>query len=288
MNSITNKQLFELLTVNAPVNKIQTNLDMGSFEDNVDDDLSKMKVSGSRELDTFFNQKKCPSPKISNNDNIIEPKKNEHPVLSKLPCIEMPLYTSDSFFCCVAGALSPELLGCAQTEQLRRLGEIRKRLAIDLDEKNLFKKYSYVRKFRKGDIQNQLFSSDKLQGMWQYYYMTDYFNVNILLFVDEYIMYCGNYKETRPYILLGKQNGRYILYTNSTGEALFTNDWIDEQLSEVPDKYKGPCQTFQKISNYKKGDLDEIAKYLNISIQSLKNKKSKNRLYNEIYEKLMC
>ena len=56
MNSITNKQLFDLLTVEVPDNKIKNNLDMGSFVDSQDDDLTKMKVSGSRELDNFFNQ----------------------------------------------------------------------------------------------------------------------------------------------------------------------------------------------------------------------------------------
>ena len=286
MNSITNKQLFDLLTVEVPDNKIKNNLDMGSFVDSQDDDLTKMKVSGSRELDNFFNQS---SNTVSNRNTT----KNEvstipKPFLSDLSRIEMPLYMQDSFFCCIACSLSPELLGSSQTEQIRRLSDIRKRLALDLDEKNMFKKFNYVRKFRKGDIQNQLFSSDRLEGIWQYYYFTDYFNINVLLFVEGYAMYCGKYKEGRPYIILGKQNGRYVLYTSSSGEALLTHDYMETKIPEIQEHFRGPCPTFQKISNYKKSDLDELAKYLNISIQSLKNKKSKNRLYNEIHDKLIC
>ena len=55
-SSITNKQLFSLLTVNAPNQQNFKNVDMGVFEDNPDDDLSKMTVTGSRELDNFFKQ----------------------------------------------------------------------------------------------------------------------------------------------------------------------------------------------------------------------------------------
>lgn len=303
--SITNKQLFTLLSVNSSNNsntQTMKNVDMGAFEDNADDDLSKMTVSGSRELDTFF--KKVENDK--NNPTVIHkpletpftkattPKSNTlskgHPILSELARLEIPLHIMDSFFCCIAAALSPELLGCTQNEQMRRLGDIKKRLALDLDEKNLFRKFCYVRRFRKGEIQNQLFSNQKLEGIWQYYYFSDYFDVNILQVVENYLMRCGECKVGRPYIIVQKNHGRFSFWSDKNGEAIFTSDMIQEKLANIQDTGVEiePQPTLKTISHYKKSELDVIAQKLNISTQSLNNKKSKGKLYDEIKDRLVC
>ena len=300
-SSITNKQLFSLLTVNAPNQQNFKNVDMGVFEDNPDDDLSKMTVSGSRELDNFFKQssskKSCHSEvetpftksqktKVSKNVST----KKIHPIVEGFSKVEIPLHLTDSFFCCVVATLSPELLGCTQNEQMRRLMDIRKRMALDLDEKNLFRKFNYVRRFKKGDIQNQFFSNQTLQGIWQYYYFSDYFEVNILLTVEDYLMRCGEFKPGRPYIIVQKAHGRFSFWSDDNGEALFTNSSIQDKLASA--KESGveidPQPTLKTISHYKKSELDSIAEKLRISIQSLNNKKSKGKLYDEIKDRLIC
>lgn len=301
-SSITNKQLFSLLTVNAPNQQNFKNVDMGVFEDNADDDLSKMTVSGSRELDNFFKQassEKKPTPnevetpftksqqlKSSRNAST----KKIHPILEGFSKVEIPLHLTDTFFCCVVATLSPELLGCTQNEQMRRLMDIRKRMALDLDEKNLFRKFGYVRRFKKGDIQNQFFSNETLQGIWQYYYFSDYFDVNILLIVEDYLMRCGEFKSGRPYIIVQKLHGRFSFWSDDNGESLFTNGNIQDKLASA--KESGveidPQPTLKTISHYKKSELDTIAEKLHISTQSLNNKKSKGKLYDEIKDRLIC
>ena len=178
----------------------------------------------------------------------------------------------------LVSSIIPEFSSYGKELRLKYYKNVREKMAYDLDERDLYHKYSYKRLFNKTDIQNKLLSCKPIYDKWLLMYLSDYFDINICQ-IHEKLVYLTNAYKNRPTILLTSCNRSITTYVNN-GITLHT-----ASLGDIICKKSDYIMTeFKSISKYKLDELQQIASSLNIPITNqTDNGKLKNRKKDDLY-----
>ena len=150
----------------------------------------------------------------------------------------------------------------------------RNKLAYDLIEKNIYKKFNYSLKLRKNDIFHNL--QNNIIDYYVRQYISIYLNINILILVDNRYYFINKYNDKYcSLVLIQKQNG-YIpikhIFDNNNIQIIINNLQIDdlykykdENILEEQDKnllrYLKTCK-LTKLRDY--GKKYDISSYMNM------------------------
>ena len=179
--------------------------------------------------------------------------------------------------------------------------EFKKILAIDLDEKDYWKKLKFnPRIIKKTDMQRILLEDLDIDDNIEKYIGT-YLNINILIFdlVNKKKYFQNDFKKNKLTIILFKINNIYEPLLNENDKNYFTDynyveflykSFLNSQkdLKIILNIKKNSCENkvkiIKSISNYKLKDLQELCKDSNIDIYAQDGKKSKLKkdLYTEL------
>ena len=90
----------------------------------------------------------------------------------------------------LVSSVIPEFSSYGKELRLKYYKNLREKIAYDLDERELYQKYSYKKLFNKTDIQNKLLSSKPIYDKWFLRYLSDYFDINIGYFNEWWSSHC--------------------------------------------------------------------------------------------------
>lgn len=165
------------------------------------------------------------------------------------------------FLFSVTVALYPELLSYQLPERLRCFKRIRSRMAFDLDDRGLFVKYGYRGSFRKTVAQDELFGDKPIYSYWFRKYLSDYFNVNILVLFHDMVITFSPIKYRTSLIYYYQDGGLQIL-SHSNGKCFFDYDII----TKITESNKLILEHIHPVSKYKLKELQQIAVSLDLPI----------------------
>ena len=198
------------------------------------------------------------------------------------------------------------LQGKIQKEKI--IDESRNNLVYELDD--FYKNNNYKsKKFKKSVIRDNLLNSKSFLPQVNTY-IADYNNVCLLIIDTETYLYSliNDYGKDKDFIIMLRKNNYYQPILNSEGNNKFSSDIIEKiskilkpefeidkgiknESNDTNDKknlHLDSSFELLKETKYKVGELQEIAKKMNIEIKikgTNKNKK-KSDLYTEIKEEL--
>lgn len=163
-------------------------------------------------------------------------------------------------------------------------------LSFGLTERKLFEKYKYKSLITKNKLQNYLLSSEKrftIPFNQINLILTDYYNVNIIVIIENLLLYNCHHNPNRLSLLYLYYNKKFIVISNNKHFGLFPPEYIKKLENIIYEKNNiRPLDKLYPISKYKLPEIINIAKSLNIQIQKTVSNKSKNKtkleLYNEI------
>ena len=161
--------------------------------------------------------------------------------------------------------------------------ELKYKMSIDLDKKDLYKKFNYNHKrFRKADFQGELIENKKLNNEHFYRYLGDYFDINVIIYENS-PNYINNYNSNRYSVILQKSNDNYYIHYNLDSLSIVNDSYI-KSINNI-DTFNRNSGTLDKdLTKNKLGELQNIAKGLNINTMkhgrcNLINKTKKELIY---------
>lgn len=153
--------------------------------------------------------------------------------------------------------------------------ELKYIMAIDLDKKDLYNKFSYNhKKFKKTSFQNDLINNKIINNNYFYMYLGDYFGINFIIKNKDNFTYCNNYIEDRLSLLLFLLDNNLYIHYNCDNTSLVLPDLMNKMVKKIPKN---------NLNNLKILDLQNIAKSKNIDIK----KHGKNNLINKTKKELI-
>ena len=176
----------------------------------------------------------------------------------------------------------------SDTEIIKYESVFRNKLAYDLIEKNIYKKFNYKLKLRKNDIFYNL--QNNIINYYVKQYISIYLNINILILIEDRYYFINDYNNKYCSIILLQTNNGYIpikhIFNNNNIQLIINNLLIDELY-----KYKDENTLEEQdksllkyLKNSKLTKLRDFGKKYNIS--SYMNMK-KTELYESIKYKIM-
>ena len=168
-----------------------------------------------------------------------------------------------------------DFLSFNSIKQLKFMKELKFKLGIDLDKKNLYEKfnYRYVR-FKKSDFQNALIENKIIDDKYFYKYLGDYFDLNIVIINNKNIDFINTYSKER-YTIAILDDGNYYIEYNLDGIQLVMDKNI-KLFNINNDKYKSK----------KLDELQLIATKLKINILKEGKKKLIKKTKKELIEEI--
>ena len=226
---------------------------------------------------------------------------------------------NNSFLYSLMSILDKDFIYCL--DKIRYLSDLRKKLCYDLDEKNLYRIFNYVgkRNIKKDEIQKNLLDIDKEINEMTEKYISDYFGVNIYVFILEKnifkninILFATNDTDEKtllkPSILLLKTDGYYkpifsknnkniLLHSDDEIVSCLYNSSVKKNIKNIVNKdvvnkdtvNKDTVNKTIKLPPLKKiliKDLQNIAIEYNVDIYKDKNGKKVYKIKNELYEEI--
>tara|TARA_Y100000389_G_C17458694_1_gene520017 strand:- start:1672 stop:2301 length:630 start_codon:yes stop_codon:yes gene_type:complete len=176
----------------------------------------------------------------------------------------------------------------SDTEIIKYESVFRNKLAYDLIEKNIYKKFNYSLKLRKNDIFYNL--QNNIINYYVKQYISIYLNINILILIEDRYYFINDYNNKYCSIILLQTNNGYIpikhIFNNNNIQLIINNLLIDELY-----KYKDENTLEEQdksllkyLKTCKLTKLRDFGKKYNIS--SYMNMK-KTELYESIKYKIM-
>lgn len=151
--------------------------------------------------------------------------------------------------------------------------------AIDEDSKNSYDRFSYLKCMNATSIQHGLQKGDTVSALL---YLSDLYNVSSKVYIASTTTYVNTSDKTREPFSILFTNGKWSELTEeppfTEGEFTCLGECVvlDVDTKDVYKKY------LQPIGKYKAPELIEIAKSMNIPIETDGKKKVKKTLYDDI------
>lgn len=216
--------------------------------------------------------------------SLFVPKKDEFDSTEKLrlsigkdiSLLDPPSTEKDLPLFCFCTALLPTLASQSQHARNRCLQKIRQRLAYDLDEDNKYIELGYQKEYKKSEMQSSLMNRGPVWKPWILRYLSDYFQVNVIVCCRDLLVY-PSFQKDRTSIILVHDRRRLFLATHSDGESLFDPETTQHLLESQPNH----LHKLLVLSRYKANEVKQLAEALHIPIQ--KTGRNQNRKKDELY-----
>ena len=105
-------------------------------------------------------------------------------------------------------------------QKLQFIKELKYKMAVDLDKKNLYTKFNYkVKRFNKSKLETLMINNLDCTDDKFYNYLGDYFNINLVI-LGKYIDYKNDFSKTRYSLVIQEKDDKYIIHRNSLNTSL--------------------------------------------------------------------
>lgn len=106
---------------------------------------------------------------------------------------------------------------------------IKYKLSVDLDKKDLYKKYNYsTKRFKKSTLQADLMDNKCLKTDSFHRYLGDYFDLNFIIKRADTFEFLNEYSKNRYSILIFGVDDDYYIQYNINGHSFVDNDYTKE------------------------------------------------------------
>lgn len=162
-------------------------------------------------------------------------------------------------------------------QKIKCLRELKKCMAIDLDEKNFYTNFNYkYKRFRKAEFQDDLIHDNININTFLYHYMADYFGINIVIKERSKITILNDYDKTRYCAFITKNEHSIEINYMLNQINLLKPEYIEKA-------HNTKLRKKQHFSKLKLIEIQKIALEKNILIK----KKGKNGLINKTKKDLI-
>lgn len=205
-----------------------------------------------------------------------------------IQCNKVDIRNSDNLIYSIIGTIYPEFVNFNSDYKYKQLYSLGQKLGYDLDELHLFNKFNYKGLINKLKFQNKLIQPSEIfqiERAWIQNYLSDYFNINIVILVNYLTFITKNFSENRLSIIIYYERGNYYVLTNNYQRGLFPYQLLQNIIDEFKDKRGvNPIIKLEPISKYNMAEVISIAKCLDIEIQDSETgkRKPKKVIYEEI------
>ena len=166
-------------------------------------------------------------------------------------------------------------------QKLQFTKELKHKMAIDLDKKNLYTKFNYkAKRFNKSKLETLMINNQDCNDDKFYNYLGDYFNINFVV-LGKYIDYKNDFLKTRYSLVVVENNDKYIVHRNSLNTSLikdtaflkFDNYYIKGSLIKLKLKEVQDVAIKKGIDIKKQGKVNLVNKKKEELIIELENLK---------------
>ena len=275
MNTLDNTDLIELLdsfdgSKNVSIPNITKDRDtnLGKISNLNNKFLSELKTENN-------SSRKCKSRNMYNsNKHTIKISDDFNLVVEDSTYIE-----NDNFISSFISGILPEYSSENIESKRKSINNFKQRLAYDLDEKNLYEKFNYKKVFKKNSLQQELLHNQNIDNYNIRKYISDYFDIDILIVVDE-LLITSNLSVQKPFMIFTYLNNKLSLLNDGHGKVLFDS----ETFIKLKLKYDVVIDKLQSKTKYKAENIQLIANKLNIEITTDINGKLRNKKKDDIYD----
>ena len=150
--------------------------------------------------------------------------------------------------------LVPEISAYSDILKEKYIKQVREKLAYELDEKKLYLKFGYRKLINKSESQNRIIQGKTYSQFWFMKYLSDYFNLNILM-IYQGIIIKPNPIINAPCLILIKEEKKIKLLQLASKSILSAS--LGKQILDL---FPYHLTEWKSISHYKSPYLKELSK----------------------------
>ena len=181
-------------------------------------------------------------------------------------------------------ALYPNIINISKNRLDLFIQSFCEELVFQISDHNMFKHSRYKKMISLTKLQNQLLDFPNIQ--FPYHILTsilsDYFNINIILFVEKLIIRNTYFDESKLCLLLTYKHNKFYVICNGEYPLIHPKIYLKIENAFHDETQFHPIFKLEKISKYKSTDIQQLSKLLNINITINSKKRKKEEVYDDI------